>query len=171
MAVAARVRAEETRPGAPPRSGSRPPGEPGHVRRSAGACGTQSARPAGGPEASGSPDAPGGPAWTARRRFVRTTDSAHRHPVAPNTLESNFQPGQPHRAWVGDITYVWTDEGWLYLAVLLDLFSRKVVGWAMGERIDRGLVLSALDSSLPSRRWSPASPWIRTAPRKSASRC
>ncbi|RYZ12768.1 MAG: IS3 family transposase, partial [Myxococcaceae bacterium] len=87
----------------------------------------------------------------ARRRFVRTTDSVHGHPVAPNTLERNFQPGQPHRAWVGDITYVWTDEGWLYLAVLLDLFSRKVVGWAMGERIDRGLVLSALDMALLGR--------------------
>lgn len=87
----------------------------------------------------------------ARRRFVRTTDSAHHHPVAPNTLERNFHPGQPHRTWVGDITYVWTDEGWLYLAVLLDLFSRKVVGWAMGERIDRGLVLSALDMALLGR--------------------
>ncbi|NBD09110.1 IS3 family transposase [Corallococcus silvisoli] len=84
----------------------------------------------------------------ARRRFVRTTDSAHRHPVAPNTLERNFHPGQPHCAWVGDLTYVWTDEGWLYLAVLLELFSRKVVGWAMGERIDSGLVLSALDMAL-----------------------
>ncbi|NOJ83920.1 IS3 family transposase [Myxococcus xanthus] len=83
-----------------------------------------------------------------RRRFVRTTDSAHLHPVAPNSLERNFQPGQTARAWVGDITYVWTEEGWLYLAVLLDLFSRKVVGWAMGERIDRALVQSALDMAL-----------------------
>ncbi|CAM4260442.1 IS3 family transposase [Corallococcus exiguus] len=60
-----------------------------------------------------------------RRRFVRTTDSTHRHPVAPNTLERNFRPGQPNRTWAGDITYVWTEEGWLYLAVLLDLFSRN----------------------------------------------
>ncbi|WP_233597565.1 MULTISPECIES: IS3 family transposase [Corallococcus] len=87
----------------------------------------------------------------SRRRFVRTTDSAHRHPVAPNTLERNFRPGQPNRTWAGDITYVWTEEGWLYLAVLLDLFSRKVVGWAMGERIDRELVLSALDMALLGR--------------------
>ncbi|GEN11436.1 hypothetical protein MFU01_64730 [Myxococcus fulvus] len=79
---------------------------------------------------------------------MRTTDSAHSHPVAANSLERNFQPGQPERVWVGDITYVWTEEGWLYLAVLLDLFSRKVVGWAMGERIDRRLVLSALDMAL-----------------------
>lgn len=85
------------------------------------------------------------------RRFVRTTDSAHSHPVAPNTLERNFLPEEPNRTWVGDITYIWTDEGWLYLAVLLDLFSRKVVGWAMGEKIDRGLVLCALDMALLDR--------------------
>ncbi|TSC27379.1 hypothetical protein [Corallococcus sp. Z5C101001] len=66
-----------------------------------------------------------GRAW---RRFVLTTDPTHRHPVAPNTLERNCHPSQHHRARVGDITYVWTDEGWLYLAVLLNLFSRRVVG-------------------------------------------
>ncbi|AGC47870.1 IS5 family transposase orfB [Myxococcus stipitatus DSM 14675] len=85
------------------------------------------------------------------RRFVRTTDSAHGHPVAPNALARNFRPGQPHRTWAGDITYVWTDEGWLYLSVLLDLLSRKVVGWAMGERIDRSLVVSALAMALQGR--------------------
>jgi transposase InsO family protein len=83
-----------------------------------------------------------------RRRFVRTTDSAHSQPVAPNTLDRKFEPQQPHSTWVGDITYVWTAEGWLYLAVLLDLFSRKVVGWAMSERIDRELVLCALNMAL-----------------------
>ncbi|RKG59026.1 IS3 family transposase [Corallococcus sp. AB011P] len=87
----------------------------------------------------------------SRRRFVRTTDSAHRHPAAPNTLERHFRPEQPNHIWAGDITYVWTEEGWLYLAVLLDLFSRKVVGWAMGKRIDRELVLSALDMALLGR--------------------
>ncbi|MCP3105507.1 IS3 family transposase, partial [Myxococcus sp. K15C18031901] len=85
------------------------------------------------------------------RDTTRTTDSAHDHPVAPNTLERNFQPGTPNRTWVGDITYIWTEEGWLYLAVLLDLFSRMVVGWAMGEKIDRGLVLRALDMALLDR--------------------
>ena len=86
-----------------------------------------------------------------RRRFVRTTDSAHSHPVAPNALDRKFEPTQPNCVWAGDITYVWTAEGWLYLAVLLDLFSRKVVGWAMSEKIDRELVLSALDMALLGR--------------------
>lgn len=85
------------------------------------------------------------------RRFVRTTDSAHSHPVAPNALDRKFEPPQPNGSWAGDITYVWTAEGWLYLAVLLDLFSRKVVGWAMSEKIDRELVLSALDMALLGR--------------------
>jgi len=86
-----------------------------------------------------------------RRRFVRTTDSAHSHPVAPNTLDRKFEPTQPNSVWAGDITYVWTAEGWLYLVVLMDLFSRKVVGWAMSEKIDRELVLSALDMALLGR--------------------
>ncbi|WP_141333506.1 IS3 family transposase [Myxococcus sp. AB025B] len=87
----------------------------------------------------------------ARRRFVKTTDSAHGHPVAPNVLERDFSPEQPNSKWAGDITYVWTAEGWLYLAVVLDLFSRKVVGWAMSDTIDRQLVLSALGMALLNR--------------------
>jgi transposase InsO family protein len=87
----------------------------------------------------------------ARRRFVRTTDSAHSYPVAPNTLERHFSPEKPDCTWAGDITSIWTAEGWLYLAVLLDLFSRKVVGWAMSETIDRRLVLRALDMALLNR--------------------
>lgn len=87
----------------------------------------------------------------ARRRFVRTTDSAHSHPVAPNTLARDFLPPEPNCTWAGDITYVWTGEGWLYLAVVLDLFSRRVVGWAMSDTIDRQLVLSALDMALLGR--------------------
>jgi len=86
-----------------------------------------------------------------RRPFLRTTDSAHNHPVTPNTLNRKFEPDTPNSTWAGDITYVWTGEGWLYLAVLLDLFSRKVVGWAMSEKIDRQLVLSALDMALLGR--------------------
>ena len=71
-----------------------------------------------------------------RRRFVRTTDSRHGQPVAPNLLNRDFSPPQPDGSWVTDITYIWTRQGWLYLAVILDLYSRRVVGWAMSERID-----------------------------------
>jgi transposase InsO family protein len=87
-----------------------------------------------------------------RRRFVRTTDSRHTQPVAPNVLERNFSPGQPNSTWATDITYVGTRQGWLYLAVVLDLFSRKVVGWSMSEHIDRHLVLNALDMALKGRQ-------------------
>ena len=87
-----------------------------------------------------------------RRRFVRTTDSRHNQPVAPNVLERNFSPGQPNSTWATDITYVGTRQGWLYLAVVLDLFSRKVVGWSMSQNIDRHLVLTALDMALKGRQ-------------------
>jgi putative transposase len=86
-----------------------------------------------------------------RRRSVRTTDSHHRHPVAANILERDFSPGKPNCTWATDITYVWTGEGWLYLAVVLDLFSRRVVGWAMSEHIDTPLVLGALEMALQGR--------------------
>ncbi|RKG56242.1 IS3 family transposase [Corallococcus sp. AB011P] len=86
-----------------------------------------------------------------RRPFVRTTDSKHAHPVAPNVVARDFLPPGPDRIWASDITYVWTAEGWLYLAVVLDLFSRRVVGWSMGERIDRQLALAALDMALTGR--------------------
>lgn len=86
-----------------------------------------------------------------RRRFVKTTDSAHPHPIAPNVLARDFFADKPNSKWVGDITYVWTAEGWLYLAVVLDLFSRKVVGWAMSDPIDRQLVLAALSMALLNR--------------------
>ena len=72
-----------------------------------------------------------------KRRFCRTTDSNHAHPVAPNVLERYFETQLPNEAWVGDVTYIATDEGWLYLAVLLDLFSRRVVGWATSATNDR----------------------------------
>jgi len=87
-----------------------------------------------------------------RRRSVRTTDSHHSHPVAPNVLERDFSPSQPNSTWATDITYVWTGEGWLYLAVVLDLFSRSVVGWSMSERIDTKLVLGALQMALEGRQ-------------------
>lgn len=87
-----------------------------------------------------------------RRRFrPSTTDSNHRYPVADNALAREFARSGPNQAWVGDITYVPTSEGWLYLAVLLDLYSRRVVGWAMSETIDRQLVLGALKMAVANR--------------------
>jgi len=86
-----------------------------------------------------------------KRRFRATTDSQHRFPVAPNVLMRDFDVEAPNIAWVADITYLATLEGWLYLAVILDLFSRKVVGYAMSERIDRELVLEALRKALVQR--------------------
>lgn len=83
-----------------------------------------------------------------RRRFRTTTQSSHRYPVAPNTLERQFAVSRPNEAGVGDITYVWTMECWLYLCVLLDLFSRRVVGWSMSERINQALTLRALSMAL-----------------------
>ncbi len=79
-----------------------------------------------------------------KRRFVRTTDSKHNLPVANNVLDRQFDPAEPNKVWATDITYIWTKEGWLYLAVIIDLFSRLVVGWSMSESIDRHLVRSAL---------------------------
>ena len=87
-----------------------------------------------------------------KRRFVRTTDSKHTLPIAPNLLARDFTASAPNRVWVTDITYLWTTEGWLYLSVMLDLFSRRVVGWAMSERIDEELVLTTLQMALQSRR-------------------
>lgn len=89
------------------------------------------------------------------RRRPRTTDSKHALPVAPNVLAQKFQAEVPDRVWVGDITYLRTGEGWLYLAVLLDLCSRKVVGWATDRSIDRSLALRALGAALDCRRPSP----------------
>jgi putative transposase len=78
------------------------------------------------------------------RRFRKTTDSRHTKRIAPNLLERNFTVPAPNRVLAGDITYIATTEGWLYLAVLLDLYSRRVVGWAMSDRIDTELALGAL---------------------------
>ncbi len=90
-----------------------------------------------------------------RRRFRRTTDSDHGLAVAPNVLARQFAVSAPDTAWVTDITYLWTHEGWLYLAVILDLCSRAVVGWAMGAQITRQLPLRALTMALGRRRPPP----------------
>jgi putative transposase len=86
-----------------------------------------------------------------KRRFKATTDSKHVMPIAENILDRNFEVDAPDVAWVTDITYVWTAEGWLYLAAILDLFSRRVVGLAMSENIDRALVLGALRDAVGRR--------------------
>lgn len=87
-----------------------------------------------------------------KRRFKRTTDSEHSHPVAQNILQQNFRVDGPNKIYVTDITYVWTAEGWLYLAVVLDLFSRMVVGWFTSSRISRDLVREALQRAIKTRK-------------------
>jgi len=87
-----------------------------------------------------------------KRKYRVTTDSNHKNPVAPNVLQRDFTCSEPNRRWAGDITYVWTLTGWLYLAVILDLFSRRVVGWAMDSRLDtEALPLRALQMALADR--------------------
>ena len=90
-----------------------------------------------------------------KRRFVHTTDSRHAHPIAPNLLDRDFDPKAANEVWAGDVTYIATGEGWLYLAVLLDLFSRRVVGWATSAANDRQLALDALGHAVRSRRPAP----------------
>jgi transposase InsO family protein len=87
-----------------------------------------------------------------KRKFMVTTNSKHHMPVAENTLNQDFTANRADQKWVSDITYVWTKQGWLYLAVVLDLFSRKVVGWAMDSSMESDLVISALHMALQSRQ-------------------
>ena len=89
------------------------------------------------------------------KRFKATTDSRHRLPVAENVLDRQFEPAAPNEAWAADITYVWTREGWLYLAVVMDLFSRRVVGLSMQRVMGRQLVIGALKMALGRRRPGP----------------
>jgi putative transposase len=88
----------------------------------------------------------------APRRFVRTTDSNHRLPVAENVLARDFDPEGPNEVWCADITYIPTGEGWLYLAVVEDLFSRMVVGWSMDQAMESRLVVDALEMAIARRR-------------------
>ncbi|MEK7350414.1 MAG: IS3 family transposase [Nitrospirota bacterium] len=85
------------------------------------------------------------------KKWRATTQSQHRFPVATNTLDRAFAVKSPNRVWAGDITYVWTTEGWLYLAVILDLYSRRVIGWAMGHRLTVDLTEQALTMALANR--------------------
>lgn len=90
-----------------------------------------------------------------KRRFKATTDSKHILPVAPNLLQQNFETERPDQAWTADITYLATGEGWLYLAVVLDLYTRQIVGWAMRERMTKDLVIDALRMAWFRRRPRP----------------
>lgn len=87
-----------------------------------------------------------------KRRFKRTTDSLHAFPVAPNLIDQDFSADRPDEKWGADISYLWTREGWLYLAVVIDLFARRVVGWAVSDRLHKELALEALRKALAIRR-------------------
>ena len=87
-----------------------------------------------------------------RRKYRVTTDSKHHFPVAPNRLERNFTTDAPDKAWVSDITYLATRTGWLYLTVIIDLFSRMVVGWALSSSLSHEMVVTALKRAIRSRR-------------------
>jgi len=89
------------------------------------------------------------------RTFKRTTDSNHNHKVAPNLLGGDFQATAPNRKWAGDTSYLWTFEGWLYLAVIIDLFSRRVIGWAVCDRLKRDLPIEALKRAIALRQPPP----------------
>ena len=90
-----------------------------------------------------------------KRRYKATTDSRHALPIAENVLARDFAPQAPNQAWAGDITYIWTDEGWLYLAVVLDLFNREVVGWSIKPRMTADIVIDALTMAWFRRRPQP----------------
>lgn len=91
-------------------------------------------------------------AKAGRQRFKRTTNSEHREPVFPNLLERNFRVASANAAWVSDITYLWTAEGWMYLCVFIDLYSRQVVGWSLRDRLGSELVTEALQMAIGRRQ-------------------
>ena len=90
-----------------------------------------------------------------KRRYKATTDSKHGLPVAENLLARNFTPAAPNQVWTSDITYLWTDEGWLYLAIVLDLFNREVIGWSLKPRMTTDIVTDALTMAWFRRRPAP----------------
>lgn len=90
-----------------------------------------------------------------KRRFTRTTDSAHAFPLAPNLIAQRFGTDAPNRKWGSDITYVWTRQGWLYLAVVIDLYARRVIGWEVSDRMHANLALSALNKAVTMREIIP----------------
>lgn len=86
------------------------------------------------------------------KKFKATTNSKHDEAISPNLLNRNFKVDEPNKVWVGDITYIWTDMGWLYLATVIDLFSRKVVGWSMSDRMKTSLVNDAMQMAIWQRK-------------------
>jgi transposase InsO family protein len=88
-------------------------------------------------------------------KYKATTDSNHSFNIAPNLLDRAFTADQPNQKWAGDISYIWTAEGWLYLAVMIDLHSRRVIGWAVSNRLKRDLALEALDRAVALRNPPP----------------
>ena len=87
----------------------------------------------------------------AGRKFKATTNSAHTLPIAPNLLEQDFSCSAINQKWCGDITYLWTNEGWMYLATVIDLFSRRVIGWSLNHRMTKQLVCNAMDMAIEAR--------------------
>ena len=90
-----------------------------------------------------------------KRRYKATTDSRHSLPVAKNLLDRHFTPTAPNQVWTSDITYLWTDEGWLYLAIVLDLFNREVIGWSIKARMTADIVMDALTMAWFRRKPAP----------------
>ena len=86
------------------------------------------------------------------QKYKATTDSNHAFKIRPNLLEQDFSATGPNQKWAGDISYIWTSEGWLYLAVILDLYSRRVIGWAVSNRMNRDLAIRALDMAVALRQ-------------------
>ena len=86
-----------------------------------------------------------------KRKFKVTTDSKHKRPIAKNLIKMDFTASEPNKVWTSDITYIWTREGWLYLAVFMDLYSRSIVGWSMNNRLTDNLVINALKKAVLSR--------------------
>ena len=86
------------------------------------------------------------------RKYKVTTDSVHNLNVAPNLLDRDFHAGRPNQKWVGDISHIWTREGWLYLAIIIDLYSRRVVGWAVSNRMKKDLAIRALNMAINLRK-------------------
>src|ERR1700691_1711372 len=137
----------------PPMPGSErdPRGELPPLRQPASPHGAARSRPTRRAQAGRAADAGGRPA-RAPRRFRGTTNSGHAMAIRDNFLARRFAVAQPNFGWVADITYLWTLEGWLYLAIILDLFSRRVVGWSMSERLEKKLALDALRMALTERQ-------------------
>ena len=86
------------------------------------------------------------------QKYKATTDSNHAFSIAPNLLDQDFSADGPNQKWAGDISYIWTNEGWLYLAVILNLYSRRVIGWAVSNRMKRDLAIRALDMAVALRQ-------------------